>query len=69
MSWFSAGAFAVIALGVAAFTYTLTTNIEPQPEYPVVMTKTMRLIGFAITTAAVVFALIMFGYAGLQYGW
>ena len=69
MSWFSAGAFAVISFGVAAFTYTLTTHIEPQPEYPVVMTKTMRLIGFAITMTAAVFGLLMLGYAGIQYEW
>ena len=69
MSWFASSAFAVVAFGIAAFTYTLASNIDPQPEYPVVMTKTMRLIGFAITLTAAVFGLVMLVDAGLQYDW
>lgn len=67
MTWFAALSFAVISLCVGWFVYTLTTNLEPQPEYPTVMTNAMRFIGSLIAASAGVFGAILLGYAAMLY--
>ena len=70
MAWLAALTFAVISAGVAWFVWTLTSNLTPQPEYPTVMTDTMRLLGGLIALAAALFGTILLGYALISYaGW
>lgn len=70
MTWLALLTFAVISLAVAAFVSALVANLEPQPEYPTVMTDTIRVIGGLIAVAAGVFGAILLGYAAGSYlGW
>lgn len=67
MAWFAALSFAVISLGVGWFVYALTANLEPQPEYPTIMTDMMRLIGTLVALSAGICGAIMLGYAAILY--
>ncbi|WP_276252637.1 hypothetical protein [Halomontanus rarus] len=70
MAWLALLTFAVISLGVAAFVATLVASLEPQPEYPTVMTDTIRVIGGLIAVSAGVFGAILLGFAVSSYlGW
>ena len=70
MAWLAALTFAVISLGAAWFVWTLTANLTAQPEYPTIMTDTMRLIGGLIAVSAGIFGVILLGYAVIGYaGW
>lgn len=67
MAWLAAFSFAVLSFVAALGTYFLTSNIEPQPEYPRLMSATLRLIGTGIAVAGVVFAAVLLSYAGIAY--
>ncbi|MCU4740835.1 hypothetical protein [Natronoglomus mannanivorans] len=67
MSWLAALTFAVISLSVAAFVSTLVASLEPQPEYPTIMTDTIRVIGGLIAVSAGAFGAILLGYAVVSY--
>lgn len=70
MTWLALSTFAVISLAVAAFVATLVASLEPQPEYPTVMTDTIRVIGGLIAVSAGVFGAILLGSAvGSYLGW
>ncbi|MFC7215052.1 hypothetical protein ACFQO4_13315 [Saliphagus sp. GCM10025334] len=60
-------AFGCFALGASALVFVLVANIEPQPEYPPVMTTTMRFIGGLIALSGVVLGLVFLGYAFRSY--
>ncbi|WP_254522590.1 hypothetical protein [Natrinema caseinilyticum] len=48
MTWVATAAFGVFAAGTGAFVYLLVANLDPQPEYPELMTDLLGLIGTVI---------------------
>ncbi|WP_137291388.1 hypothetical protein [Natronorubrum halophilum] len=48
MEWVPPAAFGLFAAAVGVFCSVLVANLEPQPEYPKLMTDLMRLLGTGI---------------------
>ncbi|QSW97810.1 hypothetical protein [Haloterrigena alkaliphila] len=48
MDWLPAATFGFLAAGGGVFCYVLVANLEPQPEYPELMTDLARLLGLGI---------------------
>lgn len=70
MTWIASLAFAAVSLAAAWVGWTLSANLEPQPEYPTVMTDTIRLIGLLIAVCGAVLGVILLGNAVVEYvGW
>lgn len=67
MAWIVALAVAAGTLGVGAFVYALASSIEPQPEYPTIVTHALRTIGTAIAVATGACGLVLLGYAVVLY--
>ncbi|MFC7233026.1 hypothetical protein ACFQMM_19725 [Saliphagus sp. GCM10025308] len=59
--------FGCFALGASALVFVLVANLEPQPEYPPIMTTTMRIIGGLIALSGGVLGFVFLGYAFLSY--
>lgn len=53
MGWLPLATFGLFAAGAGVFCYVLVANIEPQPEYPELMTDLVRLVGFAIALVGI----------------
>ena len=70
MAWLAALTFATFSLGAAWLAWTLSSNLEPQPEYPTVMTDTFRVIGGLIALGGAGLGVFFLGYAVVAYvGW
>lgn len=70
MEWIGALVFAVAAYGAGILAYTLTANLQPQPEYATVVSDGIRAIGVLITIAGLILGSIMAWYAVTGYfGW
>lgn len=48
MSWLPLATFGLFAAGGGVLCYVLVANLEPQPEYPELMTDLVRLLGLGI---------------------
>lgn len=46
--------FGLFALGAGAVVYVLVANLEPQPEYPDLMTDLLRALGVLIAVSGAV---------------
>lgn len=68
MSTLATLTFAGISFGVAAFVYTLTAALEPQPEYPPLMTYAVRVLGSLIVLGSAVLGVVFVGYAVTTIG-
>lgn len=69
MTWAGPAVFGLFAVGTGVFVYVLVANLEPQPEYPELMTDLLRLLGFAIAVCAVGIGLVFLVAAGRAYTW
>ncbi|MGQ3412012.1 hypothetical protein [Natrinema versiforme] len=69
MTWAAPAVFGLCAVGVGTFVYVLVANLEPQPEYPELMTDLLRLLGFAIAACAVGIGIVFLVAAGRAYTW
>ncbi|WP_408959309.1 hypothetical protein [Natrinema sp. 74] len=69
MTWAATATFGLCSVGVGAFIYVLIANLEPQPEYPELMTDALRLIGLGIALAAVAIGIVFLWSAGQAYAW
>ncbi|MDS0473918.1 hypothetical protein [Natrinema sp. 1APR25-10V2] len=69
MTWAATAVFGLCSVGMGAFVYVLVANIEPQPEYPELMTDALRLVGLAIAIAAVGIGVVFLLSAGQAYTW
>ncbi|OLZ41731.1 hypothetical protein A6E15_12380 [Natrinema saccharevitans] len=69
MSWLGPAIAGLCGLGVGAFVSVLVANLEPQPEYPTLLTDLVRLLGTAIAVAALGVGLGFFVVAGQAYSW
>ncbi|QLG50382.1 hypothetical protein [Natrinema halophilum] len=67
MAWISAATIGVLSVGTGAFVYLLVANLEPQPEYPNLMTALLRLIGIGIAVCGVGIGVAFLVAAGLAY--
>lgn len=69
MSWFGPAIAGLCALGVGAFVSVLVANLEPQPEYPTLLTDLLRLLGAAIAVAVLAVGFGFLVVAGQAYSW
>ncbi|WP_254763268.1 hypothetical protein [Natrinema marinum] len=69
MTWAVTAALGLFSVGIGAFVYVLVSNLEPQPEYPELMTDALRLVGLAVATAAVGIGIVFLLSAGRAYTW
>lgn len=69
MTWFGAATVGCCAVGVGVFVAVLVANLEPQPEYPALMTDLLRLIGLAVAVCAIGIGLVFLVAAGQTYSW
>ena len=69
MAWAATALFGLLSVGIGAFIYVLVANIEPQPEYPELLTDAVRLVGLAIVLAAVGIGIAFLVAAGQAYAW
>ncbi|PGF15259.1 hypothetical protein CP556_03360 [Natrinema sp. CBA1119] len=69
MTWAVTATFGLCSIGAGAFIYVLVANLEPQPEYPELMTDLLRLLGLAIAVAALGIGLVFLVAAGSAYTW
>lgn len=67
MTWAATAVFGLFSVGAGAFIYVLVANLEPQPEYPVLMTDLLRLIGIAIALCSVAIGAVFLFAAGFDY--
>lgn len=67
MPWLGTLLLALGCFGVAAGAYTLTASLEHPPEYSLAMTNAMRAIGALIAILALLFGVVLLGYAALAY--
>ena len=61
--WLPPLTFTIVALGTAAFVWTLVQHLDTLPEYPDAMVRFMRGVGTAIAIAAFALGVVMLGYA------
>jgi len=69
MGWASTATVGLCAVGVGTFVAVLVATLEPQPEYPAVMTTVLRLLGLAIAVTAVGIGIVFLVAAGQTYPW
>ncbi len=69
MTWAATAVFGLCSVAMGAFVYVLVANIEPQPEYPELMTDALRLVGLVISIAAVGIGVVFLLSAGQAYTW
>ncbi|GAB3019032.1 hypothetical protein [Natronobiforma cellulositropha] len=67
MAWLAALTFAVVALAGAWLAWTLTANLTAQPEYPTIMTDTMRVLGGTIAVGGAALGVVFLVYAVRAY--
>lgn len=67
MSWLPLATFGLFAAGAGAFCYVLVANVEPQPEYPELMTDLVRLLGFGIALCGLVVGAAFLRAAAIAY--
>ncbi|ADB59484.1 hypothetical protein Htur_0586 [Haloterrigena turkmenica DSM 5511] len=67
MSWLAPATFGLIAAGGGVFCYVLVANIEPQPEYPELMTDLARLLGLGIALCGLAIGAIFLRAAASAY--
>ncbi|WP_244879975.1 hypothetical protein [Natronorubrum tibetense] len=69
MAWLAPATFGLFAAGAGTLCYVLVANLEPQPEYPALMTDLMRLLraGIAICGLAIG-GVFLYAAAGLYLG-
>ncbi|MFC4543969.1 hypothetical protein ACFO5R_18740 [Halosolutus amylolyticus] len=67
MGWLTAAAVGTFIAGTGAFVLVLVANIEPQPEYPTLMTDLVRLIGAAIGLCGIAIGAAFLLAAGAAY--
>ena len=67
MEWIAALVIGAAAFGAAGVAYTLSANLEREPEFPAFMTDGMRVIGVLITVVGVVLGVVMLGYAVVAF--
>ena len=69
MTWAATATFGLCSVGTGAFVYVLVANLEPQPEYPTLMTDLLRLLGIGIAICAVGIGMVFLVAAGHAYSW
>lgn len=69
MTWAATATFGLLFVGTGAFVAVLVANIEPQPEYPALLTDAVRLVGLAIAITAVGIGIVFLVSAGRAYAW
>ncbi|MFC6769567.1 hypothetical protein [Natrinema soli] len=69
MTWAATATFGLCSIGAGAFISVLVANLEPQPEYPALMTDLLRLLGIAIAVAALGIGPVFLVAAGYAYSW
>ena len=67
MSWVPLATFGFFAAGGGVLCYVLVANLEPQPEYPELMTDLMRLLGLAIAVCGLAIGAVFFHAAAGAY--
>ena len=67
MGWLAAAAVGTFIAGTGAFVLVLVANVEPQPEYPTLMTDLLRLIGTVIALCGILIGAAFLYAAGAAY--
>lgn len=67
MGWIPLATFGTVAAGAGVFCYVLVRNLEPQPEYPALMTDVMRLLGFGIALVGIGIGAVFLAAAASVY--
>ncbi|ELY58990.1 hypothetical protein [Natronolimnohabitans innermongolicus] len=67
MEWLPQATFGAFAAGAGVFCYVLVANLEPQPEYPELMTDLMRLVGIGIALCGLVIGAVFLRAAASIY--
>lgn len=69
MSWVPLATFGLFAASGGVLCYVLVANLEPQPEYPELMTDLMRLLGIGIAICGLAIgAVFLYAAAGVYTG-
>lgn len=69
MDWLAPATFGLFAAGAGLLCYVLVANLEPQPEYPELMTDLMRLLGAGIAICGLAIgAVFLYAAAGMYTG-
>ncbi|SER70502.1 hypothetical protein [Natrinema salaciae] len=69
MTWVGTATFGLLSVGAGAFVYVLVANLEPQPEYPALMTDLLRLLGLVIAICGVVVGAAFLAVAAVASLW
>ncbi|WP_226005661.1 hypothetical protein [Natrinema salinisoli] len=69
MTWAATAVFGLCSVATGLFIYVLVANLEPQPEYPELMTDLLRVLGLAIAVCAVAIGVVFLVAAGHAYPW
>ena len=67
MSWLALATFGLFAAGGGVLCYVLVANLEPQPEYPELMTDLARLLGLGIALCGFVIGAVFLRAAANAY--
>lgn len=57
--------FGLLAIGAGAVVSVLVANLEPQPEYPDLMTDLLRVLGLVIAASSAVVGVAFLAAAGV----
>ena len=67
MGWIPLATFGLFAAGAGVFCCILVANIDPQPEYPELMTDLMRLLGIGIAVCGLAVGAAFLRAAAIAY--